>query len=1449
MSEITRKGLELIINTIGRAKNDFISKIGNTSKKRAALLDTEKLVVKLRGSSIFHDYDFCQKDPITGLSTLPTFDVIDNVGFGIQGGKIKADLKIGTFKTSINFNPALNSPPSPEGWSYYDYNAWSNYIPPYNSSGIANSNFVIYGSEPSSGSARTNYSYPVKYSGSYSRVPLFNCARYVSINNGTFSPNRTEFHLIVNKNYFDGVQLLDPLTNTPLDLGIYYHPNLFTNSLSGTLSGSIFGGESLIPLPYSIYECNQTGLATSSIRDHYFIKIKYPSSITNNIWSHLVFYFGTHDFYFQTGYPSYSSGIAATFDYTNLNTSLVINPKKSFFKNDFNNYVTFEKTGINDNNVYLFSINKTHYNFIDGEYSEPIDPFRYKINETIVNSSNIAENNSLLNYANPEKFEFIAVCLATKNSGILYETPSNEIVVFYTSPMPFELIPSDWSDFNYYPSVPSEYDVICKIILQYPDSFSSGTCKINNANQQIINNCSISYIEMVADNFAKPVLGNSDVASYLFSPFYRILQNLRNKKLSVAFDVIAYSMIPYASGMNINNFRNVSQFSDENLNYYKMLHSIVKRPINELLKNSIEPYALQLEADSLQQISDWAILSPSTNIATLYSNELLNNKITLPIDSEFEIYQEESFLCEAINPNLSGNKVGQDYTFRLKFETLDENYLIKDLYVNNSTFFLTDQEYQNRLDKNLSVIGYYKQSTLTNMDAYRLYGYAGVIPDLAMIESRLIDTKVVNPIDNSITSEDYVPDSNKYSNKFVTIKDLGVSVSQYSYSSEPYWTNNFNNLIGCLNIASVITPEAISDIVADSFTIASFGYDTADGSINYIENICDYKNTVDLASTLNQLTYAGVQNITDSYFAVKISPAVSTSIKSFKIKLLKTTNITNQYSYVECQIWNNSNGLPGTKLTSGSKIYLDDIDNIIADYEFNLFYDLKANNTYWLVFSFNKFPSFYDSNTTGLVNVAGTAVTGVYDYTFQTYTNFTKYNINSSIGFGSTSPSLITNWYTINGIGSSSTMTIDNTGTTLSKQNYAIKHKLQLGIQEASIGSLTPFNLATYNSTSGWSLVKGTAYIEFFVPTLEVLGAFNRTISGYDTLLPPPNTMRSDPPSYQVDGYWSYTCKTLDTPSKLSIYPRSIYLTKKTTITNGFIGNNYIIIGKDDFPNGVLVGMIVTDNSASGHIATGTVITKITYDDILEQYTVYLSSNILANFSVELITFGEDKYIYLKRSRDIHLIVRYYKQGILITKYILLEKSANWTTKWYQKTNVDYSFIDEGITSDIVATTSNLTFSNYDVNGQTEYINGVCSGVFVPENALAGNTYTFRIQCSGGYRLYLNGSSVPESAFDNWTNTILSTSTGSITVTSPIEFRLEFSHTTGSQYLSFEYNDGSGYKEVDASFYQDPEPEPYVIDDEPIEKLAYLVVGKTYEEINTPTNGAPPGDRLVFRNK
>ena len=43
-------------------------------------------------------------------------------------------------------------------------------------------------------------------------------------------------------------------------------------------------------------------------------------------------------------------------------------------------------------------------------------------------------------------------------------------------------------------------------------------------------------------------------------------------------------------------------------------------------------------------------------------------------------------------------------------------------------------------------------------------------------------------------------------------------------------------------------------------------------------------------------------------------------------------------------------------------------------------------------------------------------------------------------------------------------------------------------------------------------------------------------------------------------------------------------------------------------------------------------------------------------------------------------------------------------------------------------------------------------------------------------------------------------------------------------------------------------PNPVQIGTQKIDKILYLRVGKTMEELDTPTNGAPPGDRLIFRS-
>ena len=86
-----------------------------------------------------------------------------------------------------------------------------------------------------------------------------------------------------------------------------------------------------------------------------------------------------------------------------------------------------------------------------------------------------------------------------------------------------------------------------------------------------------------ADNFAKASIGDTLVMSYLFSPFSKILDNIRSQVIPDAFDTVAYSLEPYIARFNNKNYVDKYNFSDTTSNFGKILHNLLKRPIDVLL--------------------------------------------------------------------------------------------------------------------------------------------------------------------------------------------------------------------------------------------------------------------------------------------------------------------------------------------------------------------------------------------------------------------------------------------------------------------------------------------------------------------------------------------------------------------------------------------------------------------------------------------------------------------------------------------------------------------------------------------------------------------------------------------------------------------------------------------------------------------------------------------------
>ena len=346
MSLVSKKGLEFIINQVGKAKYAYKDLVGDLSLKHGYYLDYERIVIKFRGSTIFHDYDLAGKTP-HGLTTKPyqTFDTEENISFGFQGGQYTVDQKIASFANTGGWTPQYYNPPATEGWGVWDYNAWQYFVPPYNASGLANTSYIIYNinSEPGDGSERVNYDYPVRWDGSlYQRVNLFNSSRWISVKN-TGSISNDEAHIIIPKSYFEGTQFINPLTNIPKDLGIASHIYLKTQGIGSTFSlGGTMSGLALTYLAYNISEVSSTGSTTDRIKDHYLFKVKTPASWTADYWYHLAFYWDTHDTDFLTSYPTYTSGTAITFSPSNLSSTWNIYPRKTYLQKDIQNYLTFD---------------------------------------------------------------------------------------------------------------------------------------------------------------------------------------------------------------------------------------------------------------------------------------------------------------------------------------------------------------------------------------------------------------------------------------------------------------------------------------------------------------------------------------------------------------------------------------------------------------------------------------------------------------------------------------------------------------------------------------------------------------------------------------------------------------------------------------------------------------------------------------------------------------------------------------------------------------------------------------------------------------------------------------------------------------------------------------------------------------------------------------------------
>jgi hypothetical protein len=295
------------------------------------------------------------------------------------------------------------------------------------------------------------------------------------------------------------------------------------------------------------------------------------------------------------------------------------------------------------------------------------------------------------------------------------------------------------------------------------------------------------------------------------------------------------------------------------------------------------------------------------------------------------------------------------------FQNVNSDKFIKNIKLNSSKFFITDDEYLNRQKKNLTTSGYFKQGsqteinnnsagTFNSMEEYRLYGSAAIIPNMQMGESRTILTKPVQPEDKTkqtktdfintlkstnpsisqteiqeqvseyeLTKSFYSPNLNQFPNTFSSIKEIGMTVSNYAYNRSNHWISNYDEIVGNEKQLKTYTAQNLLDLRSDSFVVSIAGYSTSDSSINSLENIYKQQLTISDASNINQPTIGNYKSVNYNRFAFKITPNDYQYIKSLKIRLQSLAKWLNNEAYIECSIWDNYNNLPNSKLITGSK--------------------------------------------------------------------------------------------------------------------------------------------------------------------------------------------------------------------------------------------------------------------------------------------------------------------------------------------------------------------------------------------------------------------------------------------------------------------------------------------------------------------------------------------------
>jgi hypothetical protein len=1486
---LDRVAFEQVYKALGMARNSLLGAFGDTNKYPGALMRMESALCRLRQATTFHDSD--------GSSELLAYNTEDPVRFGVMDGILEEqDHDAPEFEEQgvATWYPRYYGPPSPEGWGIWYYNAWSSWdVEPQ----TGNTEGVNYDD-------RLTYTRPQRWDGAaHQDVPYFKHARWISLLNekgSTISPfSWVTFTISADK--LDGCMLIDAETDVPRDIRFYAYDELVQTKTGSSWNATTLPSYGDMPVVLDM-EVSKTG-------SNYGITIRVPANVTtwaNNSYWHIVVMWGTHE---ELSLEPISgiSGLPAITAIPNVR----VWTRKNFFRKDVGVQFGWTLDSIYSAYSFLRAKNRTHFKFYDGEYSDPPVPSLYYLPDWEA-ATPVGYNGSLTGYLRDLR-KGCACCIRlmgrTQKSD--YESPDVRPLLSVGPEVTAEFWPENWDECPYFPPEIEGYETLGRIVVirapgalydivdQRDASFRTLLADIgdvDDANSDEISslNCHFYIAWMSQDvlSFARPPVEDPDAIERLLFALYLSLLELRLYSIDTPISSLAYGLLPPGAYLPNTILTGLSNLRNENNTSSKAFRAALKTPINSELAPEDGYQSFEFDADERRVVSDIATRPPSTVMARLDSNLLSTTGEVLDVSNTFEVFMDESDQCDAITSDSSADRLTNDYTLRLKLQDFDENQFEKDLYVTASKYYLSDSEYDARIAAGLSTLGYFKKDTLQYMNEFRLHGYAGVIPDLSMRDYRIINTRVVSPDDETLVTEEQfrknfenqgysqeqiddavrvflnnggqflVMDLRQYDNKFISLDEIGICVSQLDSYDSPYWVNNLN---GFFNFVSLSAPDRpIEPTVArgDSFTIAPSGLDPS-----VLES---YGNQV-LASEdpgLDKTSNTGHEiAIVLSAFATKIITAVDSGISGFKLRLRKSSydgEFTNSPGAgLRASLYSSVDGLPGNLIATGGTVTFDSISDIdFTEKEFFLNHNFAQSRVYWLAvepteampWGFVAVESktepvtltawHYDAgrDTPDWTPVSGTI--WLSGYNGETETIAPVFNQEDGyyeevLCYDKTAIKITVPSDTDRiGVLLSAILQEENPyGTLLNGTGKRVRMRIVTSVADFPSGvevttatgpemrSITD-SMVEYKFETEDTLSAGTYWAEFY---------FDETPRGGWVFVPKDT-------SDVTNGYMAHR------------HPDDTWIAHSSDVWLDCYQQTYAILGafNRDTPN--ITEHLPPPNDQRRYTAVNTKSNVYKVDTFWSYTSRQLEEpSELSIYPRAFYNPNTASWEYAPRSRDIFVKVKLWVDGRVVEKDIIhLESAPGWRAQFWAKTSGDEKDLDitDESTTDVIV--ESINYENYegddDELGQSW--NARFEGNFRP--LYDDEVYTLVLEANTGARVYFEDMDTP--VIDTWDSP--SYVPVSYVIPGPLDqsntYTIVVEHyrdTTTQKLKLFWYSTTNPIPELispDTSYAV--APTAVTLGPELADGIAYLAVAKTQEELETYTDGAPPGDVIVIRS-